>query len=179
MMPAGPSCSDARRGIVACSVVLLVHAAGGALSFAAAADERVTMRVEFLANGQCMSSMTGSDFPGASLSAAQAPIALRSEYRCPVSWRSHGQAVTLTVLLPAGEAPAGADFPRLMWITENGRWVGAAKLPSGPAFVRVARAGSPAVTRARLLDCTALIATAIAIVWTIVYSVRTSRWSGA
>src|SRR5206468_7499272 len=117
--------------IVLLAVALFTQGAVGALIVAASTDDQVAMRVEFLANGQCMSSITGSDFPSASLSAAQTPSASRSEYRCPVSWRSHGQSVALAVLLPAGESPAGADFPRLTWTEHDGRWIGTAALPAG------------------------------------------------
>jgi hypothetical protein len=93
-----------------------------------------------------------------------------SEYRCPIRSRPRGRPIALTVVLPSGEMPAGADFPRLAWTERDTHWIGIASLPSAPAFVRVPTRGSGASRRARLLDWAALAATAIAVAWTLVYS---------
>jgi len=93
-----------------------------------------------------------------------------SEYRCPIRSRPRGRPIALTVVLPSGEVPAGADFPRLAWTVRDTHWIGIASLPSAPAFVRVPTSGSGASRRVRLLDWAALAATAIAVAWTLVYS---------
>jgi hypothetical protein len=77
-----------------------------------------------------------------------------------------------SVVLPQGEVPSGADFPRLAWTERDGHWVGSASLPAAPSFVRVPRNGSGAARFARLLDWAALAATAIAILWTIKFGIR-------
>jgi hypothetical protein len=94
------------------------------------------------------------------------------EYRCAVAAQPRGRPIELSVLLPPGAVPAGAEFPRLSWAERDGRWIGTASLPAAPAFVRVPTIGSAAPRRARLLDWAALAATAIAIAWTIRFGVR-------
>jgi hypothetical protein len=93
-----------------------------------------------------------------------------SEYRCPIRSRPRPLPVKLTVILPPGETPAGADFPRLAWTERDSHWMGTASLPSAPAFVRVPTSRSGASRRARMLDWAALAATAIAVAWTLIYS---------
>ena len=115
--------------------------------------------IEFRAGRQCTVTML---VPG--------PSSPASEYRCPIRSRPRGRPIALTVILPPGESPAGADFPRLAWAERDARWMGTASLPSAPAFVRVPTSGSAAPGRARLLDWAALAATAIAVAWTLVYS---------
>ena len=126
--------------------------------------------IEFRAGRQCTVTMLDESLTSDRLDDAPAPSSPASEYRCPIRSRPRGRPIALTVILPPGESPAGADFPRLVWAERDTRWIGTASLPSAPAFVRVPTSGSAAPGRARLLDWAALAATAIAVAWTLVYS---------
>ncbi len=99
------------------------------------------------------------------------PATPSSEFRCVVSPPRSGP-IRLSVVLPQGEAPSGAEFPRLAWTERDGSWIGSASLPAAPSFVRIPKNGSGAAGRARLLDWAALAATAIAILWTIKFGIR-------
>jgi hypothetical protein len=140
--------------------------------FAASPARAVDVKIELRDGGRCtVTTHDGSsgsdqviDVPGA----ASPP----SEYRCAISPVPRGRAVQLSVVLPQGETPSGAEFPRLAWTERDGRWIGTAALPAAPSFVRVPKSGSAAPRRARLLDWAALAATAIAIAWTIKFGIR-------
>jgi hypothetical protein len=144
-------------------VTLLAASAGPAVH---AGD----IKIEFRLDGRCMVTMRDEssrsdrvvDVPGAASPS--------SEYRCAILSPPRGRPIQLSVLLPQGETPAGAEFPRVAWTERAGRWIGTASLPAAPAFVRVPTKGSAAAGRARALDWTALAATAIAIGWSILRS---------
>jgi hypothetical protein len=147
------------------------HAAFTALltsMLASALAPAISVKVDFRSGGRCTviahdespRSDRVVDVPGPA-----APL----EYRCALFTQPRGRPVELAVLLPPGEMPAGADFPRLEWTERDGRWVGSASLPAAPAFVRVPVRGSTFPRRARLLDWAALAATAIAVAWTLRY----------
>ena len=126
--------------------------------------------IEFRAGRLCTVTMLDERLTSDRLDDVPGPSSPASEYRCPIRSRPRGRPIALTVILPPGESPAGADFPRLAWAERDARWMGTALLPSAPAFVRVPTSGSAAPGRARLLDWAALAATAIAVAWTLVYS---------
>ena len=144
----------ARTAVLACLV-------------AAAPARAVDLTVEFAAGGRCTVTTTGDRSRSVRVVDVPQPVVPASEYRCDVSPGPQGRPIQLVVVLPPGDTPAGADFPRLAWTEQDGRWLGSATLPAPPSFVRVAKKGSAAARRARLLDVAALAATAIAIGWTI------------
>lgn len=93
-------------------------------------------------------------------------------FECDVPAVAPGAGVDLVVILPSGAARPTAVFPRLDWTERGGRWTGTASLPAAPAFVRVAGPTDSLARRARWLDVFALAATALAILWTILYTAR-------
>jgi hypothetical protein len=128
--------------------------------------------IEFHPGRECTVTTLDESLTSDRLDDVPAPSAPASEYRCPIRSRPRGRPIALTVILPPGESPAGADFPRLAWAERDTRWIGTASLPSAPAFVRVPTSGSGAVRRTRLLDWAALAATAIAVAWTFKFGIR-------
>ena len=136
------------------------------------AEHGAVIDVEFLADGRCVVSVKGDESRRDAVEGAPGRSSPASEYRCAMPSAPRGRPVELTVTLPGDETPSGAGFPRLAWAERDRRWIGTASLPAAPAFVRVAKSGSSAARRAQLLDATALAATVVAIVWTIIYTVR-------
>jgi hypothetical protein len=131
----------------------------------------ISLKVDFRAGGRC--TVIAHDESPRSDRVVDVPgPAAVAEYRCAVPAQPHGRPIELSVLMPAGEPPAGSEFPRLVWTERDGRWIGTASLPAAPAFVRVPSRGSTAPRRARLLDWAALAATAAAIAWTIKFGMR-------
>ena len=127
--------------------------------------------IEFRDGGRC--TVTMHDESSRSDRVVDVPVPPSpSEYRCAIGSPPRGYPIDLTVMLPQGERPVGAEFPRLTWTDRGGHWIGTASLPAAPSFVRVPRGGSAAPRRARLLDWAALAATAIAIAWTIKRGIR-------
>jgi len=136
---------------------------------AAAPAQPISVKVDFRSGGRC--TVIAHDESPRSDRVADVPgPSVPFEYRCALFAQPRGRSIDLAVMLPSGEAPAGAEFPRLEWTERDGRWVGRAPLPSAPAFVRVPVKGSTAPRRAWLLDWAALAATTIAVAWTIRYS---------
>jgi hypothetical protein len=139
--------------------------------FAAPTARPSEVKIEFRAGGRCTITIHDDasrsdrvvDLPG--------PATPPSEYSCAIL-PPRRRPIELSVMLPQGEAPSGAEFPRLAWTERAGRWIGSASLPAAPSFVRIPRNGSVAARRARLLDWAALAATAIAILWTIKFGIR-------
>jgi hypothetical protein len=140
--------------------------------FAVSPVRAADVKIEFSAGGRC--TVTTGDQSSRSDRLVDVPVAAPdpSEYRCAIQSAPRGQAVQLSVILPQGETPSDAGFPRLAWAERDGRWIGTASLPAAPSFVRVPARGSSAPGRARMLDWTVLAATAIAIAWTIRYGMR-------
>ena len=131
----------------------------------------VDVKVVFRAGGRC--TVTAHDESSGSIRVVDVPgPEVPFEYRCAMFSQPRGRPIELSVVMPEGEAPAGAEFPRLDWTERDGQWTGTASLPAAPAFVRVPVSGSGAPRRARLLDWAALTATAIAIAWTIKFGIR-------
>ena len=151
--------------------IAAIHAASAVLLasiLASAPVPPIAMKVDFRSGGRC--TVIAHDESPRSDRVVDVPgPAVPFEYRCALLAQPRGRAIELAVLLPAGETPAGADFPRLEWAERDGRWVGSASLPAAPAFVRVPVRGSTSPRRARLLDWAALAATAIAVAWTLRY----------
>jgi hypothetical protein len=141
---------------------------------ARAGGENVALiTIEFDAGRGCTVTTLDESLTSDRVAGVPQPGSPASEYRCPIRVRPRGRSIALTVILPSGEAPAGADFPRLAWTERDTRWIGTASLPSAPAFVRVPKNDSDASRRARWLDWAALAATAIAVAWALVYSAVT------
>lgn len=164
--------SVALRGAVAAGALAgLLIGCGAPGERAVTGAHPASVHVVFRADGQC----TASVGPAAAPPRVTAGAASGGDFECALP--GGAGAVDLRVTLPPRVAPAGADFPRLEWHDTPEGWTGTASLPSMPAFVRVPRAGSRAAARARWLDDIALAATALAIVWTLVYSAR-SRGAG-
>jgi len=131
------------------------------LSFAPAivgADTR--LRVEFTDTGDC--SVTTSGPSGRSHVRYPRQMA---DWRCAVTTVRDTGPVDLEVVAPPGAERPAASFPQLAWSEENGRWVGRARLPSLPSFVRLVPAGS---ARERWLDVSVLAAAAVATLWSLV-----------
>jgi hypothetical protein len=141
------------------------------VSSSSAAPPAISVKVDFREGGRC--TVIAHDESPRSDRVVDVPgPSVHFEYRCAVFAQPRGRPIELAVLMPPGETPAGAEFPRLTWTDRDGRWVGTASLPAAPAFVRVPTRGSSAPRRARLLDWAALTATAIAIAWTIKFGIR-------
>lgn len=121
------------------------------------ADTRV--RVEFTDRGECSVTANGP----ASRSHVRYPR-VTPEWRCAVPGLRDAGSVDLEVLAPPGADRPAASFPRLRWEPHGDRWVGRARLPSAPAFVRLAPAGSRG---SRWLDLSVVLAAAAAIVWSL------------
>jgi hypothetical protein len=156
------------------TAALAQPAAGGTPASAsrARAEHGAVINVEFLADGRCVVSVKGDESRPDPMAGAPGRSSPTSEYRCAMPSAPRGRPVELTVILPGDETPSGAGFPRLAWAERDRRWIGTASLPAAPAFVRLPKSGSSAARRARLLDATALAATVVAIVWTIIFTVR-------
>ena len=150
------------------AVVAVLLASMCAASPARAAD----VRVEFRAGGRCTVWTHDESERSDHVDDVPGPESMPFEYRCALRSRPRGRPIELSVIMPQGETPAGAEFPRLVWTERDGRWIGTASLPAAPAFVRVPTSGSAAPRRARLLDWAALTATVIAIVWTMKFGMR-------
>jgi hypothetical protein len=152
----------------------VIHAVSAALfasMLALAPVPAISVKVDFRAGGRC--TVIAHDESPRSDRVVDVPgPAVPFEYRGAVFAQPRGRPIELSVLMPPGETPAGAEFPRLAWTEREGRWIGSASLPAAPAFVRVPVQGSSAAGRARLLDWAALAATAIAIVWTLKFGIR-------
>jgi hypothetical protein len=116
----------------------------------------VRVRVEFTGDRGCAIDASGVDFHGKLSYARPSP-----EMRCIVPAIPKEREVDLEVLMPAGMAPGGTEFPRLTWQRRSTQWIGTAHLPAAPAFVRVDPAGSPGAGLSRRLDAMALSLTAL------------------
>jgi len=131
------------------------------LSSSATARTQTTVRVEFTSSGECAVAAQGPT------GRASFKSPLRSaELKCLIVLPRDAGAVDLQVWMPPGSArPAGA-FPNLRWSERDGRWVGTARLPSAPAFVRVPEPGRGA-WRERALDLLVLAGALLGAVWAV------------
>jgi len=120
------------------------------------------LRVEFTTPGECLVTTAGS----------VARVAVRvgpspAERRCPIPPLAKPDAVTLDVVLPRAERRPGDEFPRLAWTERDGRWVGTARLPAPPAFVRLTRDTGGAIEGPRRLDFLTILAALAAGLWAV------------
>jgi hypothetical protein len=127
------------------------------LPLAASADTR--LHVEFTDQGDCRVTTTGP----AGRSAVRYPRQ-SAEWRCAVTTVRDAGPVDLEVAAPSGAERPSSSFPQLSWSDEGGRWIGRARLPSAPSFVRLAPAGT---SRERWLDASVLAAAAVAMLWSL------------
>jgi hypothetical protein len=140
--------------------------------FAASPVRAGDVQIEFRAGGRCTITIRDEVARSDRVVDVPGPAAPPSEYRCAILAVPSGRPIRLSVMLPPGDRPSGTEFPRLVWTEHDGRWIGSASLPAAPAFVRVAKSGSAAAGRARVLDWAALAATITAIAWTIKFGIR-------
>jgi hypothetical protein len=126
----------------------------------ATADTR--LRVEFTDKGDCSVVTTGP----VGRSAVRYPRQ-SAEWRCAVTSVGDAGAVDLEVVAPPGAGRPASSFPQLRWTEDNGRWMGRARVPSPPAFVRLVPAGS---ARERWLDVSVLLAAAAATIWSLAFA---------
>jgi hypothetical protein len=121
---------------------------GPALLLAAVVAEMAPSReparivVDFTADGRCAVNTQGDAYRADLSYLPPAGLSPAFELRCAVPGPPKGQPVVLQVDLPPGVAPAGGEFPQLVWHERNHRWSGEASLPAAPAFVRVPRGRS-------------------------------------
>ena len=130
------------------------------------ASAQTRIRVEFAADDQCVVSTSSGE------SRANMIYPRRTtELRCAVpslSPASVSDEVELEVVLPPGRARPVDAFPRLEWTKRDGRWRGTGRLDGVPAFVRVAPDWGLRRWRAYALDLTVILATGLAIAWSVV-----------
>jgi hypothetical protein len=156
------------KAVAPLAIVAQAVTAAFATSPARAAD----VKIEFRDGGRCTVTMHDESSRSERVADVPGPASSPSEYRCAIGSPPRGHPIDLSVILPQGEGPVGAEFPRLTWAERGGHWIGTASLPAAPSFVRVPKSGSAAPRRARLLDWAALAATAIAVAWTIKFGIR-------
>jgi hypothetical protein len=143
------------------AVTLLLVAAPVALAAA-----QVSVRVEFAPGGECR-----VEVGGASGRARVNYPRRTAELRCAVPALAGPvgpDGVEVTVLLPPGWRRPSGEFPRMQWTLAEGRWVGRARVPATPAFVRIPPGGAWAGLRARALDVAVVAAALLAVVWAVV-----------
>jgi hypothetical protein len=87
-----------------------------------------------------------------------------AEWRCAVTTVRDAGVVDLEVVAPPGAGRPASSFPQLTWREETARWVGRARLPAAPAFVRIVQAGG---TRERWLDLAVAAAALAAALWSL------------
>lgn len=126
----------------------------------ALADTR--LRVEFTDTGDCSVVTTGP----VGRSAVRYPRQ-SAEWRCAVTSVGDAGPVDLEVVAPPGAGRPASSFPQLTWTEEDSRWMGRARVPSPPAFVRLVPAGS---ARERWLDASVLVAAAVATIWSLAFA---------
>lgn len=136
----------------------LIHWAG----IAPAAAE-VRLSVEFTEAGECLVSGAGGGYR----STLKYPRRT-AEMRCAVPAAPGAEPVVLEVRLPPGLARPSGEFPQLAWAERDGRWVGTARLPGPPAFVRVTGPSGRGAWLERVLDALVVVATAVAILWSLI-----------
>lgn len=130
------------------------------LSTASSARAQTSIRVEFTAAGECAVTTGGPSGRANVKYPRRTP-----ELRCVVpSTRAPG-VVDLEVVLPPGAARPSGEFPRLAWSERDGRWVGVARLPAPPGFVRVPDAG--AGLRTPLLDLLVIAGAVLGALWAV------------
>ena len=148
-----------------CGLVLawLLAPAGG-LGLVAEATAQTRVRVEFTSEGDCRVSSTGPGFRG------NVTYPRRTDARrCAIPAGARGEPVVLEVVLPAGTPRPAGEFPRMSWREVDGGWIGTAHLLAPPAFVRIPEGDDPSARLARVLDVAALVAAAIAILWSLAH----------
>ncbi len=138
-----------------------------AMGLAPAAVAATSVRVEFTSDGRCQIRGSGPSFR-ADLSYPRRT----AELKCALPGGAPGEPVVLEVVLPAAVRPSShprpvGEFPRLEWRQQQGGWIGDATLPAMPAFVRVPADTGLTARLTRRLDAAALLAAAIAIVWSL------------
>jgi hypothetical protein len=126
------------------------------LALTVSADTR--LRVELTDTGDCSVTTNGPS----GRSHVRYPRST-ADWRCAVTTVADAGVVELEVVAPPGADRPASSFPQLAWHEEAGRWIGRARLPSPPAFVRLAPSGS----RERWLDGAALAAAALATLWSL------------
>ena len=147
------------RLVAAAAAALVVAVATGP---AHAVSAEVLLDVAFLPGGDChVGTGTGtvSRQPGA------APP--DDSFACRLPSLPEKTPIRLTVTLPEGARPGGANFPRLAWQLRAGVWRGTATLPSAPTLVRIPVDGGAADRAGRLLDAATLAGAALAVAWTL------------
>jgi len=87
-----------------------------------------------------------------------------ADWRCAVPGLGSADRVDLEVVAPAGAERPASSFPQLAWQHDAGRWVGRARLPAAPAFVRLVPGGS---RRERWLDLIVAAAAVAAALWSL------------
>jgi hypothetical protein len=99
-----------------------------------AADTR--LRVEFTERGDCVVTTNGPS----GRSHVRYPRHV-DDWRCAVTTVRDAGIVDLDVVAPPATRRPASTFPQLTWREEAGRWVGRARLPAAPAFVRIVPEG--------------------------------------
>jgi hypothetical protein len=92
--------------------------------------------------------------------------------RCAVTAVGGSEPVDLEIVAPPGAGRPASSFPRASWSEEQGRWIGRARLPSPPSFVRIVPSGS---SRETWLDIAVLAAAAVAMMWSLTIAGRAPR----
>jgi hypothetical protein len=96
----------------------------------------------------------------------------RADWRCAVTAVDGSDPVELEIVAPPGSGRPASSFPRATWTEERGRWIGRARLPSPPSFVRVVPSAS---SREAWLDVAVLAAAAAAMLWSLSIAGRAPR----
>jgi hypothetical protein len=96
----------------------------------------------------------------------------RADWRCAVTAVGGSEPVDLEIVAPPGAGRPASSFPRATWSEEQGRWIGRARLPSPPSFVRIVPSGS---SREAWLDIAVLAAAAAAMMWSLSIAGRAPR----
>jgi len=130
------------------------------LSVSPGARAQTSIRVEFTAAGECAVTTGGPSGRANVRYPRRTP-----ELRCVVPSPREPGEVDLEVVLPPGAARPSGEFPRLAWSERDGRWVGAARLPAPPGFVRVPDAD--AGRRARTLDLLVIAGAVLGALWAV------------
>ena len=128
--------------LVAGVVALLVAAA------ARPAAQATSVRLDFLADGQCAVAAEGPGFHSKATYMRphfRAAAALRCAMPPGPTGRSvpQARAVALTVTLPAGSRRPGRSAPELTWARDGERWTGRTSLTDWPEAVTVFPASRP------------------------------------
>jgi hypothetical protein len=96
----------------------------------------------------------------------------RADWRCAVTAVGGSEPIDLEIVAPPGAGRPASSFPRATWTEEQGRWIGRARLPSPPSFVRLVPSGS---SREAWLDVAVLAAAAAAMMWSLSIAGRAPR----